>query len=292
MGEIVQLRNDNAKSNINNVVMDWLDQFKSEDTIRGYKYGVEEFFGCDVENISEWKIKGVKFSDVQKYIEGLFDQGKSDNTVRLRKSALSSLFEYCIDAEVVGENPCSHRRVKKVCKLRETEGKYEGKSISKEQIGMVLGKIDNKKEHLIIWLMFKTGVRVSELIDICGEDIEYRDGYWLRVLGKGSKVRYIPLKDDLVEEIMEYIEDRGISEDERLFDIGVRQVDRVLKKWSGELELSCHDCRRSFAMNYIKNGGLLTDLQRLMGHSKLETTRLYLVEFNVFDNSVGDVIDW
>jgi site-specific recombinase XerD len=291
MGDLVQLSKINNTSK-NNVVMDWLDQFKSEDTIRGYKYGVEDFFGCNIENISEWKIKGIKFSDVQKYIEGLFDEEKSDNTIRLRKSALSSLFEYCIDAEIVSENPCNHRRINKLIKLRETEGKYEGKSISKEQIGILLGEIDNKKEHLIVGLMFKTGVRVSELIDICGEDIEYRDGYWLRVLGKGSKVRYICLKDELVEEIMEYMEDRRIGEEEKLFNIGTRQVDRVLKKWSGELGLSCHDCRRSFAMNFIKNGGLLTDLQRLLGHSKLETTRGYLVEFNVFDSSVGDVIDW
>jgi integrase/recombinase XerD len=292
MGDIVQLvkvEKDNMNSN---VVADWLNQFKSEKTIVGYKYGVECFFGCSVEDISDWKIKGVKFSDVQKYIEGLFDQGKSDNTVRLRKAAISSLFEYCIDVGIVSENVCNHRRVKKIMKLREIEGECKGKSISKEQIGLLLGKIEDKKEHLIVGILFKTGVRVSELIEICGEDIEYRDGYWLRVLGKGSKVRYVVLKDELVEEIMMYIEDRGISEEEKLFDIGVRQVQRMIEKWSGELELSCHDCRRSFAMNYIKNGGLLTDLQRLLGHSKMETTRLYIIEFNKFDSKIGDVIDW
>ena len=45
-------------------------------------------------------------------------------------------------------------------------------------------------------------------------------------------------------------------------------------------------------INYIKNNGRLTDLQRILGHSKLETTRKYLIEYERFDDSLVDVIDW
>jgi len=281
MGTVVQLKQNS------NVVMDWLEQFKSEETIRGYKYSVENFFGCDVDDINEWKIKGVRFRDVQKYLKVLFDNSKSDNTVKNRKAALSSLFEYCIDEGVVSENPCDNRRIRKLIKLNQKEGEEKGKSISKEQIRVLLGKIDSKYEKLIIGIMFKTGVRVSELIEIKYEDIEYRSGYWLKVLGKGNKIRYIPIREELIREIEDYT--RCYKIEGRLFSIGVRQVDRILKKW---VDLSCHDCRRSFAMNYINNGGILTDLQRILGHKKLETTRKYLIEFERFDKRMGDVIDW
>jgi integrase/recombinase XerD len=287
MGEVVQLRN----NNVSNVVMNWLDQFKSERTVIGYKYAVECFFGCNANDISDWKIKGVKFGNVQEYIKGLFDSGKSDNTVKIRKAALSSLFEYCIDRELIIENPCDHRRIRNLFKVNSKKGKeIKGKSISKDAIKLLLNKIDNKFEVLLIGIMFKTGVRVSELIEIKHEDIEIRnENYWLKVIGKGRRVRYIPVKEELVKEIEEYIGECGIGKDERLFKIGVRQVERLLKKW---IDLSCHDCRRSFAINYIKNGGVLTDLQRILGHSKIETTRKYLIEYEMFDNNMIDVIDW
>ena len=127
MGELVALKGNN------NVIMDWLDQYKSDKTIRGYKYSVENFFDCDIELINDWKIKGVKFTDVQKWIKGLFDQGKSDNTIKNRKAGLSSLFEYCIDMGIIGENPCDNRRVKKLMKFNSITGEEKGKSISKKQ---------------------------------------------------------------------------------------------------------------------------------------------------------------
>ena len=284
MGELVALKGNN------NVIMDWLDQYKSDKTIRGYKYSVENFFDCDIELINDWKIKGVKFTDVQKWIKGLFDQGKSDNTIKNRKAGLSSLFEYCIDMGIIGENPCDNRRVKKLMKFNSITGEEKGKSISKKAIRELLDRIDNRYEKLMIGIMFKTGVRVSELIEIKFEDIEIRnEKYWLKVTGKGRKVRFIPIREELIKEIEDYMKCYRVNEGDRLFKIGTRQVDKVLKKW---IDLSCHDCRRSFAINYIKNNGRLTDLQRILGHSKLETTRKYLIEYERFDDSLVDVIDW
>lgn len=283
MGELVQLKQSS------NIVIDWLGQYKSEETIRGYKYSVEDFFDCGIENISDWKIKGVRFKDVQEYIKGLFNKGKSDNTIKKRIASLSSLFEYCDG--IVGENPFSDKKVKKLLKLNMKKGEVGkvGKTISKEDIGKLLDRVDNKYERLLIGIMFKTGMRVSEVVEIKYNDIvEINEGKWLRVgNGKGRKVRFIPIKEGLIRDIEEYI--KCYKVDGRLFKIGARRIDEILKKW---IDLSCHDCRRSFAMNYIKNGGILTDLQRILGHDSLESTRKYLVEFEKFNKRMGDVIDW
>jgi integrase len=281
MGTVVQLKQNG------NVVMDWLNQFKSEETIRGYKYSVENFFGCEIESINEWRIKGVKAEDVEKFLKRLF-KNKGDNTVNTRKAGLSSLFEYCIDKKIITENPFVNRITKNIIKVNSSEGEVKGKSISKKDIIELLDRIDNKYERLMIGTMFKTGVRVSEVVKIEYKDIEKRnDSYWLKVIGKKRRIRYIPIKEELIKEIEEYI--RCYKVEGRLFKCGSRQIDRILKKW---IDLSCHDCRRSFAMNYIKNGGILTDLQRILGHVKLETTRKYLIEFDRFDGRMGDVIDW
>jgi site-specific recombinase XerD len=283
MGELVQLKQKY------NVVMDWLERYKSERTIETYKYSVKEFFDCEIENISDWKIKSVKAEDAQKYIKDLFNDGKSDNTIETRKAALSSLFEYCIYKKIINENVWVGRWMKGLMKLNNKEEDEEyGKSISKEEIIELLNRIDNKYERLLIGIMFKTGVRVSEVIEIEYDDIKKKNGScWLKVIGKRRRVRFIPIKEDLVREIDDYM--RCYKIEGKLFSIGTRQVDRILKKW---IDLSCHDCRRSFAMNYINNGGILIDLQRILGHKKLETTRRYLIEYERFNKRMGDVIDW
>jgi integrase len=281
MGELVQLQ---IKDNI---IKDWLNQYKSKETKRGYKYAVEDFFGCDINYINEWKIKGIKFRDVQKYIKGLLDS-KSDNTVETRKAALSSFFEYCIDEGIISENVWCDRRIKRLIKLNATKGEEAGKSISKEDIRELLDRINNRYEKLMIGIMFRTGVRVSELVNIEYSDIEkVNELYWLKVIGKGSRLRYIPIKEELIREIEEYM--RTYKVENKLFNIGTRQVDVILKKW---IELSCHDCRRSFAINYVNSRGLITDLQVILGHSNINTTRKYVIEYEKFNGRMGSVIDW
>jgi len=283
MGELVQLK---QKSN---VVMDWLDQFSSEKTIETYKCSVEGFFGCRVEDVNDWKIKSVKVKDVQGYIKGMFNDGKSDNTVETRKASLSSLFEYCIDEKIISENVWIDRRIKKLIKVNSKKGEEVGIALSKDEIGDLLDRIDNIYERLLIGIMIKTGVRVSEVIKIKYEDIIKKNNcYWLRVEGKGRKIRFIPIKEKLLKKIEEYID--FYDAEERLFEIGVRQVNRIIKKWDDKL--TPHDLRRTFITNLIKNGASINVVQELAGHDSMATTQKYFKEYERFNEKTVDYIDW
>lgn len=274
-----------------NTVMNWLDQYKSEKTIRGYKYIVEEFFDCDIELINDWKIKSVKFSDVKKYLKGLFEQGKSDNTVKNRKAGLSSLFEYCIDMEIIRENPCNNRRVKKLLQLNVRKGEEVGISLSKDEIRELLNRIDNELEKLMIEVMVKTGVRISELVEIKFSDLVLKNNkYWMQIEGKGRKLRWVIVNEELLNKIKNYIDKNEIEIDERIFQVGVRTVDRVVKKWDNRL--SAHDLRRTFITNLIKNGASINVVQQLAGHKNMATTQKYFKEYERFNEKIGEYIDW
>jgi len=282
MGELVQLK---QKSN---VVMDWLDQFKSEKTIETYKCSVEGFFGCKIDEINNWKIKSVKVRDVQDWVKGLF-YNMSDNTVKTKIASISSLFEYCIDEGIIRENVWIDRRVKKLFKVNAKRGEECGIALSKDEIGELLDRIDGIYERLIINVMVKTGVRISEVVEIKYSDIEIKNGkYWLRVEGKGRKIRWICIKEELIKEIEEYMKFYDV--DDKLFEIGTRQINRIIKKWDDRL--TPHDLRRTFITNLIKNGASINVVQQLAGHSNLATTQKYFKEYEKFNEKIVDYIDW
>lgn len=285
MGEVIRLLNGES------IVNKFLSQYKSADSIRSYKSAIKDFFGMDTEYISDIRIKMIRYTDVQKYIKGLFDAGKSDNTIKRQISCLSSLFKFAVDEGVVKENWFGSDRLKKTVKLNTKKGEEIGIAISQKEISELLNKINNKYEKLIINFMVKTGVRVSELIKIKYGDIEVKNGIrWLRVEGKGRKIRYIPIKDELMNDIRDYMKCYKVAEDDELFSISARQVANIVKKWDGRL--SPHDLRRTFITNLIKNGASIDVVQRLAGHSSISVTQRYFKEYEKFNEKVLDFITW
>jgi site-specific recombinase XerD len=145
-----------------------------------------------------------------------------------------------------------------------------------------------RRDFLMVSLLYVTGIRREELARITMADIDHRGGL-VSVLGKGNKVRQVPLGDKTQEDLVRYLDCRAEfaaakeSESPALFlnrsgrPLSVRSVDRLVKKYarSEGLDFTPHTLRHSFATHLLENGADLMLIKEILGHSSLSTTQKY-----------------
>jgi integrase/recombinase XerC len=139
-------------------------------------------------------------------------------------------------------------------------------------------------------VLFSTGVRVSELVDLNFADIDF-EGHTIRVWGKGKKQRTAPIGTTAIAAIRKYLELRRADARSPSFDqnalfvnkhgqrLSTRSVRRKLDKYLADAGLdpsiSPHTLRHSFATHMLNNGADLRSVQELLGHQSLSTTQVY-----------------
>lgn len=139
------------------------------------------------------------------------------------------------------------------------------------------------RNYYIVRLLLNTGLRISEALSIELDNINFKKEY-LKIIGKGSKQRIIPLNKTAIEVIKLTIEDRKnykyATNSSYLFVSNKGEklesctIERIFNKYSNVI--TPHVCRHIFATNFLENGGSLKELQQILGHSSLETTQIYL----------------
>ena len=135
----------------------------------------------------------------------------------------------------------------------------------------------NVEEKLLISMLYGLGLRISELSHLKLEDIK---GGWIKIHGKGNKVRELPLLDSLQELINLYT--RRMSPKKYLFEKGaapmnsaqLRYILTKLFKAQG-LKVTPHQLRHSFATHLLNNGARISDVSELLGHETMATTQVY-----------------
>ena len=142
------------------------------------------------------------------------------------------------------------------------------------------------RDAAILSLLYGAGLRLSEALALTGRDVPAQDS--LRVLGKGRKVRMVPLIRAVREAINEYVKlcpfpsgpDEQIFRGERGGPLNPRMVQRLMEKLRFRLGLpetaTPHALRHSFATHLLANGGDLRSIQALLGHASLSTTQIYI----------------
>jgi integrase/recombinase XerD len=166
-----------------------------------------------------------------------------------------------------------------VKQLRATTPKSLPKFVSKEVIEQIIDKAkhDNSKHgrrnHLILLILWRTGLRGAEVINLRKKDIG-SDSLIVRG-GKGGKDRYVPLDSELVNMLGIYCD--TMKADGHLFDLSVRQLRNIVYKYKVEgYDIHPHTFRHSYAVYCLKSGMNLRTLQKILGHSGLNTTQIYL----------------
>ena len=158
------------------------------------------------------------------------------------------------------------------------------KYISKEEISSMLDKAkkDRYRNYIILLTLSRTGMRVSDLVGLRKRDIV--DNTIIIREGKGKKDRVIPLESELGNILGLYADSK--SPRDKLFSLTDRQIRNIVKKYSPDgLDVHPHTLRHSFAVHCLKSGMNVRSLQKILGHSSLTTTQVYL---DVIGKDVAD----
>ncbi len=134
------------------------------------------------------------------------------------------------------------------------------------------------RDKAILELFFSTGLRISELCNLKIDNVNLkRDEFSVR--GKGGKIRVVFLSDRAKEAIKKYSEKRGEIDNEKLFPMTPRSIQRMIKRYAIAAGISKkvtpHVLRHSFATDLLQNGADLRSVQAMLGHANISTTQIY-----------------
>ena len=230
----------------------------------------------------------IKSNDISEYFEILRDLGISSSTSARYLSAIKGFFKYLSSQEYIEKDPAE------ILSARITERKLPI-VLSFEEINKIIEAPDTSKllgirDRAILELFYSCGLRVSELINLKISDL-YFDDEVIRVLGKGSKQRIIPIGSSAVEWITEYLKKVRPSLEKKLKSENIiflnkrgtklsrmgiwKIVDRYVKEAGIEKEFHPHTFRHSFATHLLEGGADLRAVQEMLGHADISTTQIY-----------------
>ena len=226
------------------------------------------------------------------YLIYLYDKEYKPATLARKLSSVKSFLIFLEDEKIINSNPVKYLKFPKL------ERKIP-KTLNQEIIDTMLDNSKNLslRDSTIIELIYATGIRASELINIKITDIDFNEAT-LRILGKGSKERIIPIHDLALKLISKYwkneifnhnkkVNNKNIKFNRNLLFLNVqgKKLTRqglwyIIKNISKKLGLdisnvSPHILRHTFATHLLYNGVPLRHLQELLGHSNISTTQIY-----------------
>lgn len=164
---------------------------------------------------------------------------------------------------------------KRVSRKGMRKSKKLPKYLDKQKVDEMLQRAsnDNKRNYLILLTLWRTGIRNSELINLKKRDIK-TDELIVRQ-GKGHKDRIVPL-DKHVSDLLQFHSGK-MALDDRLFPLTSAQIRNIVHKYQPDGEIvKPHNLRHSFAVYCLKQNVNLRSLQKILGHTDLTTTAVYL----------------
>lgn len=234
-------------------------------------------------------VKEIKYFDLRKYLAHLKTSDYSKNTIARKISALRSWFKFLQQDGYIDENPAGSLSTPRIDKkLPKFLSEEEMKSLLEISPETLL----DYRDKAILEVLYSTGMRVTELISLDIDDVDFIGGI-IKVKGKGSKERLVPIGDKALISIRKYLEARSeenIPANRRgrksvLFlnknkkRISARSVRRIINKHilrtSRKRNISPHSLRHSFATHMLNRGANLRVVQELLGHKSLSTTQIY-----------------
>ena len=262
-----------------------MDKKYSSNTIDSYKRDLFKYrdFVCKElkKNINE-----LKKEDLKSYLSYLNKDKLNSKTISRNISSIRSFYKFLLIENYVISNPIELIELPKLKKILPTV-------LSEDEINQLLdiNLTDDYsfRNKAMLELMYATGLRVSELINLKIHDIDL-DNALLRTLGKGSKERIIPIGDYAIKYIREYLNNhrnnliKFKNNDYIFLNNHGKQLTRqgffkILKKIAKEKNIktpfSPHTLRHSFATHLLNNGADLRSIQELLGHSDISTTQIY-----------------
>ena len=252
-------------------------------TTISYRNDLNQFNLYLSESYSGIEFKKVEMIHVRSYMVHLLESKLAKSTVARKVSSIKSLYKFMKKEQLISSSPIQLLETPKLDSrlpvfLKEEEVVNLFEEFKFED------SFSGKRDKMILYLFYQTGIRLSELIGI--KDVDVRNGE-LKVLGKRNKERIIPLSNNIQPLIDQYLnlkDELGFKKKyffvtdngNKLYEKFVyRKVNYYLSMVSSKHKKSPHILRHTFATHMLNNGADLNSIKEILGHENLSATQVY-----------------
>ena len=231
----------------------------SKQTVKGYLYSVEKFLEYS-------KHAGQSENSVKDYVQ-MELKHKNPSSVRKDLFAIKFFFDKILKQMLNIPNPKKNNALPEI--------------LTVEEVKRLIESANNIKHKLIIKLLYGCGLRVSEIVNLKANDLNFDEGIIHIRISKGKKDRFVKIPDSIINELENY---SSLNKDV-LFpsarggkltkDTIQKIVSNAAKKAGVKKRVYPHLLRHSFATHLLENGTDLRIIQKLLGHSDIKTTQIY-----------------
>ena len=273
-------------------IKEFLDYLKyqkrySQHTLVSYETDLSSFFDFLEKQFEESVLSKIKPAYVRSWLAQLKSEDNSSKTINRKISSLKTFFKYHLrqgNLEVspmtTVVSPKQNKRLPQFIDKKDTDTLFTHVEFTDDWTG--------KTEALILKLLYNTGMRQAELIGLKEQQIDYSKSS-LKVLGKGSKERIIPVSTELLDSLKEYIisKKKELENPDPVFLLVRENGQKLYPKWVYNAvkkyltlvttidKKSPHILRHTFATHLSNNGADLNAVKELLGHSSLAATQIY-----------------
>ncbi len=262
-----------------------LEKGLSKNTISAYLTDLRKLI--KYVEINELSVKDLKISHLEEFLAELYDQGIKARSIARVLSGIKSFYHFLFLDGYIETNPSELLESPQI-------GLKLPTVLTVEEIDAILSAIDvstveGTRNYAIIETLYSCGLRVSEVANLKFTNLFFDEGF-IRVDGKGSKQRLVPISDTAIKKIKSYLNYRNTivakkgSEDFLFLSKRGTPISRITVFWYikqyAELAgitktISPHTFRHSFATHLIERGANIRYVQAMLGHEKITTTEIY-----------------
>lgn len=257
----------------------------SANTLKSYNYEINLYQTYLEDKLSIIDIEKVSKEDIESYLKYCYLKNEDSKTISHKITTIYNFHNYLLREKVIKDNQAEFIDRPKLAKhLPYT---LTVKEIDK-LLDIALVTVFDYRDKAMLELMYGTGLRVSELVSLTVYDVDFYNAF-LRIKGKGSKERIVPINNASLKYLKLYLDRRCLllkkkTSDELFLNArgeGIsrqgffKNLKKILAKKGMPINISPHSLRHSFATHLIENGADLRSVQTMLGHSDITTTKIY-----------------
>ena len=260
----------------------------SENTIEAYVSDLQKLQDFAEQNLINITPITISYEHLQEFLYQVSKNNYSERTQARWISSIKGFFSFLLEDELREDNPSALLEMPKL-------GLYLPDTLSLEEIEKLISATEEntdlaKRNCCMIEVLYGCGLRVSELTELQISNINFKENY-LKIQGKGDKVRFVPLADYTADFIKNYINNirskqkinpkhsdilflnsRGAQISRQMVFLIIKEI---VRKAGIQKNISPHTFRHSFATHLLQNGADLRFIQEMLGHSSITTTEIY-----------------